>query len=369
MRAYLLAAFSLLVGILAFALLLTGVVWLALLLHLLSASAGGYAAALSDSRRSGEHWFPAAVAFCLPFAGPFSAFLLSESVKRKKTGRLSEEFAIYLSDAATFRESVPVADAEAPPAAEVVPMADILANPVSEAEQRVAVENLSSMETPVAIGALRKVIDSGVGEGRFFAMTALSRLEERLFAKLQTLEEAIEAGRQGGSDAFLEKAKAYLDFSYYQLAQDARRDEYLAKAREALGTAMEGGVFDPEAWIILGRIELLQRNGKAALDCFNAYLALAPESVKGLLWRAEAWFMLGEFDSVRDDCLGVLEFGGPPDSFRETVMFWAESTGNEWDPEDRSQTQTRGTRRIHTRSAPSGVWKTGRNHTVRGMKS
>lgn len=364
MRNILLAVAALAASLLGLALLLNGQVWLALVLHIVAAAVGGYAAILSDSRRSGEHWFQAAIAFCLPVAGPFAAFLLSEAVKRKKTGRLSEEFAVYLNDAATFRESVPVTDSEVPSADEMVPLSDILANPVSEAEQRVAVENLSNMETPMAMAALRKVIDSGAGEGRFFAMTALGQLEERLFSKLQALEESIESGRTSDPDVFLEAARTYLDFSYFQLAQDARREEFLAKAKDMAEKAMRQGGFDPETWILVGRIELLQGNTAEAKRCFDSYLEAFPESPKGLLWRAEAWFALGEYDQVRNDCLQVLEFGGAPSLFRETVMFWAESTATEWDPEDR-EGHTRATRRVHTRTGarsgrlPAGTRRVG----------
>ncbi len=352
----LLSIVSLAIGLSGLALLIEGHIAPAVIAHLAAAVIGRYAAVVSDNRRSGNHWFQTALSFCLPFIGPYAAFALSDAMKHKKTGTLSQEFAVYLNDAATFRESVPIVDSEAPLAEDVVSMTDILKNPLSEAEQRMAVENLSSMETPHAIEALRKVIDSNSGEGRFFAMTALAQLEERLFAKLQSLEESIATGRLDGPDVCLETAKTYLDFSYYQLAQDARREEFLSKAMVMLDKTMADKVFDPEAWILAGRIALLRSDGEKALNYFNQYLKLLPNSVKGLLWRAETWFMLGNFEQVRLDCLSILEYGGPPDSFSDTVMFWAETTGTDWDPEDQHGTQTHGTRRLHTRTRPTRTW-------------
>ncbi|MDR3211901.1 MAG: tetratricopeptide repeat protein [Planctomycetota bacterium] len=309
---------------------------MALGVHSLAALLGGIAGINSDNRRSGRHWYPPSLAFCLPIIGPFFAYLLSESVKWKRTGSLSEEFALYLNDAASIKESVKQSDIEAPPTEELVSMADIISNPLNDVEQRVAVENLSSMETPSAMAVLRKVIDSGTGgEGRFFAMTAMARLEERIFSSIQRLEESIAVGRQSGPDVCLETAKNYLDFSYYQLAKDARRDEYLEKAREWLGRCMQENAFDPEAWIMLGRIELQQNNPQKALDCFNTFLRLIPRSRKGLLWRAEAWYMLGNYDQVRRDCLSVLELGCLVDNFHETIMFWAENSMSPWVAEER----------------------------------
>ena len=302
--------------------LISGDVLFGGLCHLISAGLGGYAATLSDSRRLGKRWFQPAVAFCIPFLGGFTAFILSESVKRKKTGRLSEEFAVYLNDAASFRESVPVTDASTPDVESLVPLGDILVNPVSEAEQRIAVENLASMETQDAMEILRRVIDSNSGEGRFFAMTAIGQMEDKLLAKLQSLEARLSSDRDAECGLMLEAAHAYIDFSYYELAQDARRREYLERAGELLEMAVRDDACSAEAWLVLGRVRLMQYDAVRALDGFNAYLKKRPDSQAGLLWRAEAWYAQGDYDRVRDDCRQACRMGGIPGNVRGSVEFW-----------------------------------------------
>lgn len=299
--------------------------YLAAACHVLSGFFGFHSAKIADSRRVGGHWFQLAVSFGIPFFGGIVAFYLSETLKNKKTGHLADEFAVYLSDAATFRESVPISDLEAPPAEDVVSLADILAHPVSESEQRIAVENLASMETPMAMEILRKVIESDDGEGRFFAMTALGQVEDKMLTKLQALEEDLDSGRDESPAALMGAARTYLDFSYYQLAQDERRSEYLGKAKKLLERALADPDADPEGLILLGRIELLNYNTKDALARFNAYLAKNPASRPGLLWRAEAWFMLGEYARVREDCQKALDLDQTQDNIRETAIFWAEN--------------------------------------------
>ncbi len=316
------AAVSLAGGGLGISYLFGGDPLFAAVCHLVSAGLGGYAAILSDNRRLGAHWFQPAVAACLPFLGGFAAFFLSEAVKRKKTGRLAEEFAVYLNDAASFRESVPVCDATAPDPGDLVPLADILANPVSESEQRVAVENLASMETPAAMEILRKVIDSDSGEGRFFAMTALGQMEEKLLGKLQELEEDLSSGRESGPEALVLTARTYLDFSYYELAQDARRYEYLTRAGDLLERALKDADCPDDAWILLGRVRLLQFNGAGALGCFNSFLRRNPDDQAGLLWRAEAWYLLGDFARVREDCARACRLGPIPPNIRNSAEFW-----------------------------------------------
>lgn len=330
--AALLALTSFAAGCLGAASLLRGGFALALLCHAAAAVLGRHAALISDSRRLGMHSFQTAFSLCVPFFGGCAAFFLSEAVKRKKTGALADDFAVYLNDAASFRESVPVTDAEAPSPDELVPLADILANPVSEAEQRIAVENLAGMETPAAMEILRGVIDADSGEGRFFAMTALGQMEEKLLFRLQRLEEDIASGRFSGTDILRDAARTYLDFSYYQLAQEARRADYLERAGELLEQALEDPECDDDAWILLGRVRLLRADAREAMKCFDAYVGRNPEEQLGYLWRAEAWFELREFGLLRTDCRRAMDLGPLPGNISGAVLFWL--------GEDRRQSRT-----------------------------
>ena len=325
----LLALASLGSGCLGASYLLGGALPLAALCHTVSGGLGCYAATLSDSRRLGGHWFQAALSFCVPFLGGAAAFFLSEAVKRKKSGTLADEFAVYLNDAASFRESVPVTDGNAPSPDDMVSLADILANPISEAEQRIAVENLASMETPAAMEILRKVIDSDAGEGRFFAMTALGQMEDKLLVKLERLEDDLDSGRDVGVGALIETARTYMDFSYYQLAQDARRAKYLARAGELLEKALADEDCAADAWILLGRVRLLEYDCAKALRCFSTYIRDNPERQGGYLWRAEAWLLMGEYGRVREDCADAVRLGPIPGNIDGSVRFWIEAAGTE----------------------------------------
>ncbi len=290
--------------------------------HAASAALGGWAAVLSDNRRLGRHVFQAALACSLPFFGGMTACVLSEAVKRKQTGSLADEFAVYLNDAASFRESVPVGDMEAPPQEHLAPLYDILAGNATEAEQRIAVENLVSMETPAAMDILRRVVETNKGEGRFFAMTALGQMEEKLLARLQRQEEAIASGRDAGVRPLLEAAGTYIDFVYYRIAQDARRFDYLRRAAELLEAALEKEDCPDSVLLTLGRAHLLSYDGDAALARFNDYLALYPGNAVGLIWRAEAWHLLGDFSRVQDDCRAARRQGDIPAGIRSSVLFW-----------------------------------------------
>jgi tetratricopeptide (TPR) repeat protein len=299
----------------------------ALGLHLAAAALGWRAAVVSDKRRLGEHWFQFFVSGCVPFLGGVIAFILSESVKLGRSGALAEEFAVYLNDSASFRESVPIKEQEVPEPGQLVSLADILASPVSEAEQRIAVEHLAGMETPAAIDILHRVIESNTGDSKFFAMTAIGQLEEKLLSKIQRLEEDIKSGRESDSRILIDAARSYLDFSYFQLAQESLRQDYLKRAGELLETALARADCEPGALILLGRVRLLEFDPERALACFDSLLEIQPGDPAGLLWRAEAWYLLGDYAKTREDCLSAARTDRIPDNIRGAVDFWLSGPG------------------------------------------
>ena len=143
-----------------------------------------------------------------------------------------------------------------------------------------------------------------------------------MLAKLQRQEGDIASGRADGPEALMETARTCMDFSYYQLAQDARREECLARAEELLEKVTAGPDPDPEAWILLGRAALFRYDGRRAMECFNAFLRHNPDSGRGMLWRAEAAYLMGDFARVRADCAAALTRGDVSDAMLSSARFW-----------------------------------------------
>ena len=345
-RFFLLAVCSLAFGCFGLERSLAGENPIALFCHVLAAASGGVAAVHSDSRRLGRHLFHAVLAAGMPFFGGCTAFFLSEAVKRKRTGSLADEFAVYLNDAASFRESVPVTDADIPVTENLAPLYDILIGNSSESEQRIAVENLVSMETPAAMEILRRVAEANTGEGRFFALTALGQLEEKLLGKLQREEEFIASGRDGGVTPLLETAGTYIDFVYYRIATDLRKGDYLERAAALLETALNKEGCPDSALLQLGKVKLLSYDGLAAIDCFNAWLERHPDEPAGLVWRAEAWYVLGNYVQVRADCRAAARSGDVPAGIRPSVSFWLSGAEENGDTGDRGETLVLGEERV-----------------------
>lgn len=305
----------------------------AFLAHFLAAITGGIAGDIADRRRLGKHFFPWIMAFALPLFGGSAAYFLLETMKKPRSGRLLEEYAAYLNDAASYRESVPVAVRSAP--TELLSLGDVLSNPASGVEQRIAVEYLTDMETQAALEILRKAAASADRETYFLAMTAMTQMEAKLLARLGELEDTIRQTGENNTkvELLLKTATAYIDFIYYQFAIGERRNEYLHRAESLLQRALKnpstGSNEINEALILLGRIELELNKGDQAAAYFSKYIELNPTRNQGYLWRAEAWHSLGKYARLREDCEAASKIGGIPPNMLEVLRFWLPEESDE----------------------------------------
>lgn len=301
--------------------------------HLLAAITGGCAGAVADRRRLGAHFFPWVMALTVPFFGGSAAYFLLETMKKPRSGRLLEEYAAYLNDAASYRESVPVAARSTP--AEPVSLSDVLSNPVSDAEQRIAIEYLAEMETQTAFEILRKAVSSAGREAYFFAMTAMTQMEDKMLAQLGELEDAIRHDGEGraAEELLLKTATTYIDFIYYRFATGERRAEYLHRAETLLRNALDRPATDPrkrdEALILLGRVKLALNDGESAANCFSRHIERNPSRSLGYLWRAEAWHALGDHARLREDLGSARKRGEIPPNMLSVLDFWLPETTGE----------------------------------------
>lgn len=296
--------------------------------HCVAAITGAYAGSIADKRRLGKQFFPWVMALTVPLFGGVAAYFLLETMKKPKVGTLLEEYAVYLNDAAAYRDSVPVLEREMPETAELVSLADVLTNPSSEAEQRIAVEHLADMETQAAIEILRKVMASSNKEGFFFAMTAMTQMEDKMLTYLQELEASITliGEEQVEAEILLKTAVTYIDFMYYQFAVGERRAEYLQRVETILQCVLSNAASNAnqlnEVLILLGRVKLQVKDGEAAAKCFNRYIERNPERPLGYLWRAEAWYILGKYGRVREDCHKVKQMKAVPPNMLGSMEYW-----------------------------------------------
>lgn len=293
--------------------------------HFIAAFSGGLAGAIADRRRLGSHFFPWVISFTLPLFGGSAAYFLLETMKRPRTGRLQEEYTTYLNDAALYRDSVPIHFRAAP--MELISLTDVLSNPASDAEQRIAIEYLADMETKASYEILRKAAHAKE-ETYFFAMTAITQMEDKMLVQLGELENKIHSSGENNADIelLLKTAKIYINFIYFQFVFGETRLDYLHRAETLLQNILNNSESEEneinQALILSGRVKLALNDNKGAIKFFSQYLVKNPKHHTGYLWRAEAWYHLGQYDRLRKDLKAAKEIGNIPLNMHNVVNFW-----------------------------------------------
>lgn len=298
----------------------------ALLLHLVSASAGLMAARCwgSDDRPVGLHetvW-----AFAVPIVGgPLASLhILGQACTRSEN--VLDEYSHYLDAKerlgvdATARANLP----SVPEPDQLESMADVIFSEASVEDKRLAIETLALMETPRAVGVLRSALSTPSTEVRFYAASVLSSLEERLGNRLAALEQDVTMGRRNDADVEFELARCYFDYAYYGLAEGSRREHFLRQALEHTRRSLRVASH-PDAALLEGRA-LLELNSVAEAErCFVAYIRDHRQDGRGFLWRAEARFRQGKYGGVQHDCKRAMELGLKPPSLAPALELWSAS--------------------------------------------
>lgn len=291
--------------------------------HLLGALSGWMAARRLRPRTRGFPLFDLVMAIALPCIGGACVALTALGQRTGKRGTAAEDIIQTVDTSVSSLEAGLTKRPEPPPNPEALaPMGDVLRSDAGIEEKRAAIEALMRLETPASVEILREALGHELDEVRFYAASALSRLEERMGRRIEGLRRDLEAGLGEPGVIELELARSYFDYAYYRIVEDIRRDAQLKEARRYAILASERSI-DPEAWIVAGRACLELYLYREAASHFDQYLRMAGENVKGLLWRAEAAYRLGDYPTVSRLCRRVRELGGAPAAVQGVLDMWA----------------------------------------------
>lgn len=129
------------------------------------------------------------------------------------------------------------------------PLVDVLQSGDADS-QRGAIELLRKLRTPEAVSLLRSALAADLAEVRFYAHTALTRLEEEMTGQI----EKARAQAEGGAPAAqLALAHAYRTYAASGLPEKAMVTYYLEEARKLMSTALATGV-QPEVRLGLAHV-------------------------------------------------------------------------------------------------------------------
>lgn len=303
-------------------LVLAAPLW-ALLTHVVGAVLCAAAAVRLRHPVRGSGLFEYVAALAIPSLGGLLILLHALGERFGVRQGAAEDFAAYIDPVSRLgEERLPeVRRGLIPSPAYLAPIIDVLQSGATDDEKRNAIEGLARLESPEAVDTLRTALVNESPDIRFYAASVLSRMEERLAQRVKALDDAMVHGEQTDADLDLEKARTFFDYAYLRLAEDVRRADYLERAVTCATAAVQSGA-DPSGWVVAGRALMELHRYQEAEEMFTRYLDAVGENVKGLLWRAEARFYLGQYRKVREDCARALRFGEVSETVAQAAKLW-----------------------------------------------
>lgn len=307
----------------------------ALILHLLAAGVLLPSRPGPKSAAGKRRFYPCLAALLTLFlpavglAGVFLAMIVSRSVFHRQG--LAKEFVQHsiipedevemeeVGDVSTFlREEL-----------STEPLLDILNGSDIELK-RGAVNLLRRLGSAEAVRLLRKSLSDPSTEVRYFAHTALARLEAD-FSK--RLERAERAARKGSFEALCALGRAYRDYALSELPEGSIRENAVLQARRALEKALAMQPDNLRLRLETAQLSLSEGDHRAARDYFQQAMQdpdLAPASALGLL---RAFFETRDWPALAGLIKDIGGMTMPPGTDPLTVIhlkFW--STAEGWSP-------------------------------------
>ena len=296
----------------------------ALTIHTAAAIAGAWAACRMLPQRDGSGWFEWAGALLLPIVGGPFIWITQAASQRAPQANLVDEYSSYIdaSERGNVWQQADTLHYTPPAPADVESIAGILQSDTEEWEKRNAIEVLLRLETPDSVKQLRQALKDGSPEVKIYAASALSRLEERLNSRLESIENRFsDPNPQQQGQAHLIAAQIFLDFVSFDLIDQTRRQDYLQQAQTHADAAWDL-IQDASALLLSAHILLKMKIYQDAADYTESFLKLVPGHLQGLLARADACFQLGRYEIVQSICRELNTLPDLPDSLQDTIRLW-----------------------------------------------
>ncbi len=180
----------------------------------------------------------------------------------------------------------------------VEPLVEIIRGRAGTDLKRGAIETLQNLMSPQAVKLLRECLQDHDSEVRFFASSALSRIEERLNAALRGARGKLAEKPDG--EGFLRLGKTYFEFVYLEFYDRAGLSYYLDEAIRCFEQAVAADAGNTEALRALEKAYLAAGKSDAAQSIHETAAAASQPGTGQLLYLAENHFNRRRFRECRE---------------------------------------------------------------------
>ncbi len=184
-----------------------------------------------------------------------------------------------------------------------------------------AVNKLSKMLTREAVSILREVVDTSQSDTKILAASALIDMEDRIIKRIEEIKQELKAN-PNNYELVLALARTYDLYCYLGILDPAVEDYYRGLAIEQYQRFMRHNPEHPEANLEYGRILLNARKYEEAIPVLKNAVALSPGNPSPLLWLAEAFYELTDYQAVRAVCAKLRRFDDVPRRFKDIAAWW-----------------------------------------------
>jgi hypothetical protein len=185
--------------------------------------------------------------------------------------------------------------------------------------KRGAIETLTNIKNPHAVGLLKECLSDANSEVRFYASGGLSRIEEGLNADIISKKNNIKKMDHPSSNDFFELGKAYYEFIYLAIQDEAslryyldqsilnfeqayQKEPKLTRYRQQLEKAYSRGGYHDKAKL------LLQRQGAS--------------EERNLMYLAETHFKHADFERCQDTLAKVKAEDKKWEAIEDVMQLW-----------------------------------------------
>lgn len=185
----------------------------------------------------------------------------------------------------------------------IEPILDII-NGDDTALKRGAINLLREMGSKEAIHLLKKCISDSNDEVRFYASTALKRLNDSYTLQIKKAKEKTEGEKPSASD-YQKVGEAYKKYIESGLCDQSARDYYLGLAKNAFIKALS---LDPENIEIttgLGYVCMEMKEYEEAEKYFKKATSIKPDHGDALLWLCQLYYEKWDLKALVENLQGM----------------------------------------------------------------
>lgn len=189
--------------------------------------------------------------------------------------------------------------------------------------KRSVIEKLSRKDTREAVLLISDALKDDDIEIRFYASSALKKIEENFQSRILALKEKINQ-MPDSAETNLRLSIEYFKFCRSGLLDQTSRHFYLERADRAIRQALAQTDDNIDVLLQAGKVLLDMGNAEEALLFFDNAHNLDQNNWQILIWRCEAYFRIQQFDRIKEDCERIEQLNSPWDSVRNITKYWLE---------------------------------------------